>query len=139
MGFKTDVPTRSPLAERAAADFSDGACCAAGPRHGCCQRCFTLWLRTRLMEHWRGDTFWQELDRADFGLLKQPIHPNHRLAADVVVLVMTGSENLTILTWALETGRPLDQVVEILTVLDVNARRLPRFRSLLPSLRSAAG
>jgi hypothetical protein len=89
------------------------------------------------MEHWRGGHYWQELDRSDFGILRHPFHPNEMLVADIVVLIMTGNENLTILTWALETGRPIDQVVEILTVLDINARRLPRFPWLIPSARCA--
>ena len=53
------------------------------------------------------------------------------LVADVVALLMAGGENLTVIQWALETDQPLDDVVAILTVLDVNSRRVPRFRWLL--------
>jgi len=137
MGFKTDAPPLTDLERRAFADLDGRACCSAELQK-CCSRCFGLWLRARLMEHWRGDHYWQELDRGDFGLLRRPFHPNETLAADIVVLIMTGNENLMILTWALETGRPLNQVVEILTVLDINARRLPRFPWLLPSAGCAA-
>jgi hypothetical protein len=93
----------------------------------CCVRCYGAWLRARLLEHWRGERFWTELDRGDFGLLSADRHPRGTLFADIVALIATGSENLTIIIWALETGRPIDDVVDILTVLDVNARRLPRF------------
>lgn len=137
MSFKTDVPPLTDLERRAVADLDGRACCAI-EQQGCCVRCFARWLRARLLEHWRGDYYWQELDRSDFGLLRRPFHPNETLVADVVVLIMTGNENLTILTWALETKRPLDQVVEILTVLDINARRLPRFPGMIPPTRSAA-
>ena len=67
-------------------------------------------------------------------MLRGSIHANHTLVSDVVALVLTGGENLTIVTWALETGQPLDDVVDILTLLDVNARRLPRFTCLSTSV-----
>ncbi len=100
----------------------------------CCVRCYGAWLRGRLLEHWRGERFWAELDRGDFGLLSAERHPRGNLFADVVALIACGSENLTIIIWALETGRPVDAVVDILTVLDVNARRLPCFPWLTPAL-----
>jgi hypothetical protein len=97
-------------------------------------RAFERWVRARLVEHWYGQCFWRELDRSDFGMLRGSIHANHALVSDVVALILTGSENLTIITWALETGQPLEDVVAILTLLDVNARRLPRFTCLLTSV-----
>jgi hypothetical protein len=101
----------------------------------CCARCYGRWLRTRLMEHWRGERYWAELDRGDFGLLSTARHPRGTLFADIVALIATGSENLTVITWALETGRPVEEVVDILTLLDVNARRVPVFTSPMPALR----
>ncbi len=116
-----DEPEPSELEQRAREDLPHSA------------RSFEQWVRARLIEHWYGQHFWRELDRNDFGVLRGVIHPNHGLVTDVVALLLTGSENLTVITWALETGRPLDDVVAILTVLDVNSRRLRRFGSL-PSL-----
>ena len=118
----TDDPLPSELERRARADLPHSA------------RTFGRWLRARLVEHWYGLHYWSELDRADFGILRRAIHPNHGLVTDVVALLLTGNENLTVIAWALETGRPLDDVVAILTVLDVNARRLSPF----PSLAAAA-
>jgi len=100
----------------------------------CCVRCYGAWLRARLLEHWRGERFWSELDRGDYGLLSAERHPRGSLFADVVALLAAGSENLTIITWAVETGRPIDEVVDILTLLDVNARRVPCFPWLAPAL-----
>ncbi len=94
-------------------------------------RSFTCWLRARLIEHWQGECCWDDLDRGDFGILREPIHPDHGLVADVVALLMSGAENLTVIAWALETDQPLDDVVAILTRLDVNSRRAPRFLWLL--------
>jgi hypothetical protein len=117
----TDEPEPPPLdlAARAYADLPWSA------------RAFTCWLRARLLEHWSGECFWHELDRGDFGVLRRPLHPNTTLVADIVTLLMCGAENLTVITWAVETSKPLDDVVEILTALDVNSRRAPRFLWLL--------
>lgn len=93
---------------------------------------FECWLRARLIEHWSGDCYWPELDRGDYGILHRGIHPDRFLVADVVAILVTGGENLTAIAWALESGRPLDDVVAILAILDVNARRLPRFPWLPP-------
>jgi hypothetical protein len=104
-------------------------------------RSFTRWLRARLIEHWQGECFWHELDRGDFGILRRSIHPNAALVGDIVALLMCGAENLTVIAWALETDQPLDDVVAILTALDVNSRRAARFLWLLaptPLGRSAA-
>jgi hypothetical protein len=99
-------------------------------------RFFERWLRARLVEHWSGERCWRALDRGDFGILRRDIHPDRFLVADVVALLLTGGENLTIIAWALETSRPLDDVVAILTVLDVNAHRLARFAWLPPATPS---
>jgi len=115
----TDDPPPTDLERRAREDLPQSA------------RSFGRWLRARLVEHWYGLHYWHELDRNDFGLLRRVIHPNHGLVTDVVALLLTGNENLTIITWALETNRPLEDVVAILTVLDVNARRLSPFPSLI--------
>ena len=157
-GCTTDVPALAPLERRALADLALTCCCSStaplcseasgftppadlhrrtSAEHAphrddthCCNRCFGRWVRARLIEHWDGEHYWQELDRGDFGLLRRPFHTNTTLLADIVALLLTGNENLTVITWALATGRPLDEVVAILTVLDVNAHRLPRFRWL---------
>ena len=113
----TDHVVPSDLERRARADHPYSA------KH------FQRWLRTRLVEHWYGLAFWRELDRGDFAVLQQSIHPDATLVADVVALLLTGSENLSVITWALETERPIDDVVAILSVLDVNARRRPPFAS----------
>ena len=64
-------------------------------------------------------------------------HPNLKLVADVTALLATGNENLTVITWAVETRRPLDEVVAILTVLDVNAHRVARFPWMVPAAHCA--
>jgi hypothetical protein len=130
----TNQPAPGALELRARADLPHSA------------RSFGRWLRARLIEHWHGIHFWGELDRGDFGILRGTIHPDQKLVTDVVALLLTGNENLTVIAWALETGRPIEDVIAILTVLDVNARRMrpfaslareapPRLRLLLPTRR----
>lgn len=121
------------LERRALADLAFRTRCSPSEPLGCCARCFAHWLRNRLLEHWRGEQFWEELDHGDYGVLQREWHPNAPLVADIVALLATGNENLTVIAWALETRRPLDQVVEILGVLDVNARRLPMYAWLTPT------
>ncbi|MCC6764548.1 MAG: hypothetical protein IT293_07780 [Deltaproteobacteria bacterium] len=96
-------------------------------------RSFDRWLRARLVEHWAGDRCWREIDRGDFGVLRRAIHPDRFLVADIVARLLTGGENLTIIAWALEAERNLDDVVAILTVLDLNAHRVTRFAWLPPA------
>jgi hypothetical protein len=45
-----------------------------------------------------------------------------------------GAGPLQVLVWAVEAGHPLDDVVAVLRTLDVNARRLPRFPWLSPTV-----
>ncbi len=133
MGGKRDTvaaPRFSELEARAFRDLAFPSRCAPTTSFSCCRRCFGRWLRTRQLEHWRGEQRWRELDRGDFGLLRRPIHLNIELVADIVAMLAAGAENLGIIDWALEVGQPLDDVVAILTMLDVNARRMSPFEWL---------
>jgi hypothetical protein len=84
-------------------------------------------LEERALEHLRGDTYWKEVDRGDFGVLRQDVHPDRTLLDEIARHVENGLENIEIIGWSLEHGRTLDDVLAILTLLDVNARRIPRF------------
>ena len=123
----------TPLEQRAIDELhaSDGK---EGGRVDCCPRCWTRWLRLRLLEHLRGDAYWKELDRDDYAVLRRDVHPDRGLLDELARLVEAGRENVEMIGWAIESGRPLDDVLVILALLDVNARRVPRF----PSLGAAA-
>jgi len=116
----------TPLEHRALAEMHAPERAVAG-RIDCCSRCWTLWLRVRLVEHLRGDTYWKELDRDDFAVLRGEVHPNRALLDEITRHVAAGRENIEMIEWAIESGRGLDDVLVILTLLDVNARRVPRF------------
>ena len=92
------------------------------------------YLRARWMEHLEGKRFWVELDRGDFGLLQRRFHDNTLLLDRILDRLKDGQENLDVILWAHDWGISLLQVVEILTALDINSRRLShRFDPTYPS------
>jgi len=115
------------LERRALDDLALRAGCSSADKLACCDRCWHRWVRARFMEHLRGERYWGELDQGDFGLLRRRWHPNAELVGAIVTRIAAGAENLCVLTWAVDTAQPLDEVVAVLRVLDVNVRRLPRF------------
>jgi hypothetical protein len=120
----------SKLERRALDDVTLQAGCSLTDPYACCEPCWRYWGCARLMEHLRGEQYWEELDRGDFGLLRKRWHANLELVEDVVFRVAHGADNIGVLTWAVETQQPLAEVVAILRTLDLNTRRLPRFRWL---------
>jgi hypothetical protein len=128
VGLQAARPT--PLERRAFADLAFGTRCTAADVLACCDRCWSRWVRERTMEHLFGRHYWDELDRGDFALLRGEVHPDRVLVSEVVAAIATGRENLDVIMWAFEAGRPLDDVLAVLATIDVNAHRLPRFRWL---------
>jgi hypothetical protein len=123
----------SKLERKALDDRTLQAGCTLGDPYVVCDPCWHRWVCARLMEHLRGEHRWEELDRGDFGLLRQEWHANLALVEDVVARIAGGAEPLHVLLWAVATGQPLDDVVAILRTLDVNARRVRRFAWLTPA------
>ncbi len=80
--------------------------------------------RERWIEHLQGIAFWVELDNDDFGLLKRRFHDNVELVDKIVEKLQAGGENLDVIQWAVENGEDVTEVVEVLKILDINARRL---------------
>ena len=96
--------------------------------HSAIQRWFKehwwRYCRARWMEHLQGTRYWQELDRGDFGLLQNPPPSSHPTLMDqILARLRTGQENLNIITWAHDERLPIDEVLRILELLDVNSRR----------------
>jgi len=81
-------------------------------------------LRARWLEHLQGARFWKELDRGDFGLLQKRFHDNTLLLDRILDRLKAGQENLDIIQWALNWNIPMQSVLDILTALDINSRRL---------------
>jgi hypothetical protein len=81
-------------------------------------------LRARWVEHLQGKRFWIELDRGDFGLLQREFQNEALLLDRILDRLKAGQENLDIICWAHSWGIPTDPVIQILTALDINSRRL---------------
>jgi hypothetical protein len=81
-------------------------------------------LRARWAEHLQGKRFWIELDRNDFGLLQRQFADHALLVDRILDRLEAGQQNLDIVLWATEWGIPMAPLLEILTALDLNSRRL---------------
>ena len=117
----------SKLERRALDDAALQAGCALRDDYACCEPCWHQWVCARLMEHLRGEQYWEELDCGDFGLLRYRWHDDMELVREVVARVAAGTDIVGVLVWAVEAQRPLAEVLAILRTLDLNARREPRF------------
>ena len=82
------------------------------------------YLRARWVEHLQGTTFWVELDRGDYGLLQHEFRDRGPLLDQILGALKCGKENLDVIQWACSQRLPLEPVIEILTALDINSRRL---------------
>jgi hypothetical protein len=82
------------------------------------------YLRARWLEHLQGMRFWVELDRGDFGLLKEHFQDNALLLDRILDRIKAGQENLDIICWAHDWNIPITPVLQILEALDINSRRL---------------
>ncbi len=82
------------------------------------------YLRARWLEHLEGKRFWVELDRGDFGLLQRSFQDQALLLDRILDRLKAGQENLDVLLWAQDWGIPSEPVIDILTALDINSRRL---------------
>jgi hypothetical protein len=82
------------------------------------------YLRARWLEHLHGRRFWVELDRGDFGLLQKKFQDDALLLDRILDRLKAGQENLDIILWALDWAIPMNAVIHILEVLDINSRRL---------------
>ena len=82
------------------------------------------YLRARWLEHLQGKRFWIELDRGDFGLLQQRFQDKALLLDRILDRLKSGQENLQVILWAIDWQVPMPDVIEILTALDINSRRI---------------
>jgi hypothetical protein len=120
----------SKLERRALDDAALQAGCSLRDPYACCEPCWHQWVCARLMEHLRGEQYWEELDRGDFALMRHDWHEDQALVREVVARVAAGAGVVAVLVWAVEREKPLGDVVAILRTLDVNARRVSRFSFL---------
>ena len=104
--------------EKAGRDLGEGAIKSWVQHH------WWGYLRARWLEHLQGNTFWMELDRGDFGLLRRDFTDHRELLDQIVELLKDGQENLGVIAWATRCRIDITPVIQILEALDINSRRL---------------
>jgi hypothetical protein len=82
------------------------------------------YLRARWLEHLQGKCFWIELDRGDYGFLQRDFQDQKALLETILDQLKRGQENLDIINWAVCNHLEVESVIDILTALDINSRRL---------------
>jgi hypothetical protein len=82
------------------------------------------YLRAKWIEHLEGRRFWIELDRNDFGLLKHHFQDQQDLLTPILEMLKNCKENLNVICWARQNKITSEPVLQILTDLDINSRRL---------------
>jgi hypothetical protein len=105
--------------EKVGYDLGDAAVRAWVARH------WAGFVRARVLEHLTGSKFWIELDRGDFGALVRRFPNDAALVREIADQFAAGSDNLSIISWAMTANRPMQLVTDILQALDINARQLP--------------
>jgi hypothetical protein len=82
-------------------------------------------VRARWIEHLQGVRFWVELDREEFGLLRNSSLAQQALLDAIIDQLICGAENLNILLWS-RCKPPEEQraIRELLRLININAHRL---------------
>jgi hypothetical protein len=76
------------------------------------------------VEHILGDKFWIEMGAENFGLLRKGQAFQPLLVSRVADRLIVGWENLGVILWASDWGLDLDQVIGILTRININDVRV---------------
>lgn len=82
------------------------------------------YCRCKRLEHLRGKQRWREFEDENFGQLYALILQGDLLVDRILDRVFQGTENLSLINWALDWGLPMDRVIQILTQVDINRSRL---------------
>jgi hypothetical protein len=80
--------------------------------------------RSRLVQHLRGEVFFDEFGTESFGSLSGGFGEVTELLNFVLERIKEGAENLDLLRWACQEHMPLHQLLQVLKVVDINGRRL---------------
>lgn len=83
-------------------------------------------LRARWIEHMLGVRYWSELDRNEFGILRNTPSDRLSILEEIVEQLRCGAENLDIIRWSRRTKNDVDQrtVLDLLLIINVNAHRM---------------
>ncbi|MBI1349142.1 hypothetical protein GC163_22970 [bacterium] len=85
------------------------------------------WLpfcRAKRLEHVEGMQKWSEFAETEFGQVFQLIMVDDLLCDRVLDRMEHGCDNLEIINWGLTWGLPMERVIDLLELIDINRARL---------------
>ena len=80
--------------------------------------------RSRLVQHLRGEAFFEEFGAECFGVFSERFGELKWLLNVVLERIQKGAENLDLLRWGYQERMPHNQLLQVLTAADINGRRL---------------
>ena len=80
--------------------------------------------RSRLVQHLRGEAFFEEFGTECFGVFCERFEELKGLLNLVLDRVQEGAENLDLLRWGYQERLPHNQLVKVLIAADINGHRL---------------
>jgi hypothetical protein len=83
-----------------------------------------FFCRNRLVQHLRGEAFFEEFGSECFGALSGSLWELKGLLDVVLERVQNGAENLDLIRWACQERLPLHQLLKVLIAADINGHRL---------------
>jgi hypothetical protein len=81
--------------------------------------------RSRLVQHLRGEVFFDEFDTECFGIFSGRFEDVPGLLNVVLERIKEGAENLDLLRWACQEHVPHNPLLDVLKAADINGHRLP--------------
>jgi hypothetical protein len=85
---------------------------------------WSIFYRSRLVQHLRGEAFFDEFDTDCFGILSGRFDEVAGLLNLVLERIKEGAENLDLLRWGCQEHVPYNQLLEVLIAADINGHRL---------------
>lgn len=87
------------------------------------QKHWLKFVRACWAEHMRGQHYWREIDRNDFGILTKLYEQHRELVQEIYHRLRSGEENLDVICWAMERRIDMNQISPVLECLDINRCR----------------
>ena len=87
-------------------------------------RYWPTFYRSLLVQHLRGEAFFDEFEPECFGILSVGFGDVAGLLNAVLQRIKEGAENLDLLRWGLQEHVPRSQLLQVLIAADINAHRL---------------
>lgn len=76
------------------------------------------------IEHLIGNRCWEEFEEEQFGALEEMLQRGDLLMELILDRLLYGWENLDVINWAYDWNLPINRVLELLDLFDINGARL---------------